>query len=674
MYNKIRILFVIILLFLVNVNQLSGDKNWQKTTLSLEKISLLYPAVECADIDFDGDTDLFLGNWNGFITYFENTGTPESYSFKLESPGITRENSFLNIYTLNKSIPRFIDIDNDGDLDLFIGDNSGNIAFYRNNGTIDSPDFIQVKSGKTKNASYFGINVDLAAAPYFVDIDNDNDYDLFVGNALGYIAYFKNQGTPESPSFSCIYSAKSKKDSFFHILVDQYAVPVFADINDDEKHDLFIGNFNGTIYYYENIGSAAKYKFKLITKNFKGVNVGGDSTPCFVDINNDGIDELIVGNNEGKILLFNSPESKRIAKIISTSPPKEKLEKKTKDKSSEILLNKIEKLIDEQDFIEALNLINNLPGSSDRSKRLKNTANKELKKIYSKFRNDSLLSKEAEPYFKKAIQYYIKGKYEESIKYFDKVFLNVPNHRLSSLYKKRALQKMEFIQNESQAKKLHEKAISKYKNNDVNNAFKYIKQAKELDPENPAYAQLFTKYSNEYYSKLNNKLYNEKIADAKKSISRKKYKEALDALSQLKDKFPEDKKVNDLINICNKNSASLRKAYNKKMKEKYLEKGDEYFSKNDFKNALKNYELASKHAPRDNQIKEKIKSSKSKIKKKEKRILDPAAVKKHFQDGMKFYSMGQYKKAIFEWEKVLELDPNHVMARKNIEKAKKLLK
>ena len=149
--------------------------------------------MECADIDFDGDMDIFLGNWDGFITCFENIGTPESFSFKLKSVGTKRENSYFNIYTLNKSVPRFVDIDNDNDMDLFIGDNSGNIAFYQNNGNIDSPDFTKIKSGKTKNNSYFDINVNMAAAPYFIDIDNDEDYDLFVGNALGFIAYFKNR-------------------------------------------------------------------------------------------------------------------------------------------------------------------------------------------------------------------------------------------------------------------------------------------------------------------------------------------------------------------------------------------------------------------------------------------------------------------------------------------------
>ena len=431
-----------------------------------------------------------------------------------------------------------------------------------------------------------------------------------------------------------------------------------------------------TIYYYKNICSAVKPEFKLITKNFKQINTGGDSTPCFADINNDGIAELIVGNNEGKILAFSSPYSKIKTKIASTSTFKEKKdsEKKTRDESPKILLNKIETLVDKQDFIEALNMINSLAKPTSQSKELKSKAAKGLKNIYNKFRKDSLLFKDAEPYFKKAAQYYIKGDYEKSIKYFDKVFLNIPNHKLSLVYKKRAREKIKSIANAKQARNFHEKALSKHKNNDIDNAFKYIEQAKKLSPENPNYARLFTKYSNEYYSKSNKELYSKNINDAKKYISQKKYKQAMQALSQIKDKFPEDEKINNLLNICKKNSASLRNAYNKRMKEKYLKQGDEYYSKNDFENSLKNYKLALKHAPRDIQIKEKIKSSNLKMKKKKQRILDPAAVKKHFQEGMKFYSMGQYNKAIFEWGKVLELDPNHVMARKNIEKAKKMLK
>ena len=68
------------------------------------------------------------------IMFFENIGDSYYHQFIYEGEV---EGIDLSGY----SIPKLIDIDNDLDLDLFIGSMNGQIAFYENSGTVNTFNF-----------------------------------------------------------------------------------------------------------------------------------------------------------------------------------------------------------------------------------------------------------------------------------------------------------------------------------------------------------------------------------------------------------------------------------------------------------------------------------------------------------------------------------------------------
>ncbi len=232
------------------------------------------------DINADGTLDLFLGEYFGWVSYFSNTGTIHNPDFSLISKQC---DSLFTIGDWGRSGPDFCDIDNDGDMDAFIG--SGYVTFVENIGTNTEPNFVSTRDTllDLHGNWVFGTHVAL------IDIDSDGDGDLFGGEWLGHIQFYRNIGTPDSFSFLL-------EDSLWLSINNiEFADPCFIDIDNDSDYDLFIGEERGNIWYYRNDGDSVNYNFVYVTDNFEGIDVGDYASPEFADIDGDGDYDLFVG-------------------------------------------------------------------------------------------------------------------------------------------------------------------------------------------------------------------------------------------------------------------------------------------------------------------------------------------------------------------------------------------
>ena len=163
------------------------------------------------DIDGDGDLDAFVGENNGYVKYFENTGSSSSPAFATSS-----DNPFGLADVGNNSSPSFVDIDGDGDLDAFVGATDGNVKYFENTGSSSAPAFA------TSSDNPFGLaDVGGSSAPSFVDIDGDGDLDAFVGATDGNVKYFENTGSSSAPAF-----ATSSDNPFGLVTVHGFSVNV----------------------------------------------------------------------------------------------------------------------------------------------------------------------------------------------------------------------------------------------------------------------------------------------------------------------------------------------------------------------------------------------------------------------------------------------------------------
>jgi hypothetical protein len=232
------------------------------------------------DIDNDGDQDCFIGAGDGTMNYYRNTGSSSSATF-VEQTG---DDNPLDVDVGSKSQPAFVDIDGDGDYDCFIGEYHATINYYKNNGNSSVPDFDLVTgSDNPLNGATTVYDADVT----FVDIDGDGDQDCFIGDYYGDILYYKNTGNSSSATFT---AQTGGNNPFNGVSVFNYSRLRFVDIDGDGDQDCFIGVNDGTIDYFRNTGNSTSATFVEQTGDdnpFDDVDVGGRASPAFVNIDGD---------------------------------------------------------------------------------------------------------------------------------------------------------------------------------------------------------------------------------------------------------------------------------------------------------------------------------------------------------------------------------------------------
>ncbi|NQU39024.1 MAG: VCBS repeat-containing protein [Lentisphaerae bacterium] len=244
----------------------------------------------------DSDLDLFVGGSSGEVLYRENTGTPVAPSWG------AADASWQGIDYGTYCGVAFVDIDADGDQDLFMGGWAvGEIRYYENQGDVITPNLVLADS------DWNGIRHPLSR-PTFADIDADGDYDCFIGGQNGYIEFLRNLGTPTAPSWAPLDPAwmgirvTRLNDPFAG---NHYTAPAFGDIDADGDLDLFVGRYEpGNMVMFENTGSAASPAFGVTNNPYAGLNVGLSCTPAFGDIDADGDLDLLSGDYNGTVTLF----------------------------------------------------------------------------------------------------------------------------------------------------------------------------------------------------------------------------------------------------------------------------------------------------------------------------------------------------------------------------------
>ena len=265
------------------------------------------------DLDQDGDLDFLMGVIGGAFNPIRTAEDNFVYWERVAKDKFElRTRRFLDGIDLGaNAAPAFADIDADGDLDLVAGakidartTGPGPLSVFRNEGTATAPRFRQADPLKLADAFNLG--------PALADLDADGDLDLLLGTWNQDVRYFRNDGTRQEPRWVQDESRTIKPPRVSH------AMPALADIDGDGDQDLFIGQANGAIVFYRNTGSAKNARFALVSDKLDEIKAGRRSAPALVDVDGDGLLDLVVGHEDaGRLLVYRNAGTRTSPKFVA---------------------------------------------------------------------------------------------------------------------------------------------------------------------------------------------------------------------------------------------------------------------------------------------------------------------------------------------------------------------
>ena len=206
---------------------------------NLEQFGLfsIYPAF--GDLDGDGDEDMIIGDFDGKLHFFENKSTTGS-SF----PTITA--NYFNIDVGSMATPQIVDVNKDGKLDLLVGERNGNLNYFQNTGTTAIPQFSATPTndffGKVDVRPQFSPVGN--SVPYLFTPQPGQPYQLLVGNLDGKVIRYDNIEGNLGGTFT------KTDSTFFDMDFGERAAISGRDINNDQKPEILIGNSRGGVLLY----------------------------------------------------------------------------------------------------------------------------------------------------------------------------------------------------------------------------------------------------------------------------------------------------------------------------------------------------------------------------------------------------------------------------------------
>lgn len=270
-----------------------GQANYVRSSRN-DFIGLSHGCVEFADIDGDGDNDLFL------------SGSSKGFGEEIVTKFYSNDGFGVFVELENKEVPKvwssdvvFMDVDGDQDLDMFL---AGAKDYWEDD--LIASIYINDDSGQFSEVPTSTIIPVSRCSAKSADVDADGDMDLFVSgrrgsNDLRSRMYINDGSGTLWARQQSLYEGMAEGDV------------EFSDIDNDGDMDLFVtgkvylpgASSISNLYINDGLGYFSRKEEAMLQE----VNY---SAASFGDVDNDGDDDLIVAGSLGVIPLPRSQSTR----------------------------------------------------------------------------------------------------------------------------------------------------------------------------------------------------------------------------------------------------------------------------------------------------------------------------------------------------------------------------
>jgi len=262
-------------------------------------------AAPCVvDWDGDGDLDIVVGNQDGHLYLFHQT----THGELVELTGAN--DPFSGIDVGQFVTPSVVDWDGDGDLDIVVGNFDGGLKFLQQ--TVEG----QVVERTGVENPFSALDALMFATPSVVDWDGDGDLDLVLGNVDGHLHFYLQ--TTQGHQLGV--ERAGDENPFSAMGLGTLAVPSVGDWDGDGDLDIVVSDNKGLHVFQQNAPSQL-VELTGAENPFRGQTYSYHQSTCVIDWDGDGHLDIVVGNFDGSLQLFQQTSEGQIVELIGAKNP-----------------------------------------------------------------------------------------------------------------------------------------------------------------------------------------------------------------------------------------------------------------------------------------------------------------------------------------------------------------
>jgi hypothetical protein len=324
----------------LGVTRQSSSNNYNQLSANATSATAAgaYSTPVAADLDKDGLLELLVGQGDGTLMDYEQTGPNQPFSttgtlITFATGGTVDVGLFAK--------PTVSDLDGDGRQEIIVGEETGKVYIYEQAAGTGANAF-KMGPVSTLFANPYGAtpsgtpNAGSYARPTVGDLDSDGLIDIVVGSNNGQLVRYEQLASTSNTSAGFTAPANVRLADGTTVLdAGDVSKPLITDYDGDGKLDMLVGTYAGNVQFYtQTTANAYTFSFvrnlstdgtsgSVINMGNTGTNPsgqGGYAAPAVTDYDGDGLLDLFIGNGTGTVYRYEQAQSAAVPTLTTPLP------------------------------------------------------------------------------------------------------------------------------------------------------------------------------------------------------------------------------------------------------------------------------------------------------------------------------------------------------------------